>query len=226
MVGLLSARDRSPCVQQAHSSQDRQIADRAYVIDQPRPGQTPSAGFAVLRAPGRQVPAITHRGARRAAEPGRNLRRIAVPAALLAVGVVGGAVLAGTVSASAADSTSPSTTPTYGGMTPGGPGPGMAGGSSPVRGDETSLSSADEATASAAAKKAVPGATVIRAETDAGDGVYEVHMTKSDGSLVTVKLDRSFKVTAVEDGRGLGDPAPPGQTGPGPTGSGTAGSGA
>jgi hypothetical protein len=156
--------------------------------------------------------------------PGRNLRRFAAAAAMLVAGVMGGAVLAGTVSAAAADSTSPSTTPAYGGMTPGRPG--MVGGSSPVRSDEKSLSSADKATASAAAEKAVPGATVIRAETDAGDGVYEVHMTKSDGSLVTVKLDKSFKVTAVEDGMGLGDPAPPGQTGLGVTGSGTASSGA
>jgi hypothetical protein len=33
-------------------------------------------------------------------------------------------------------------------------------------------------------------------------------MTKSDGTLVTVKMDKSFAVTAVEDGMGKGDPRP------------------
>lgn len=38
-------------------------------------------------------------------------------------------------------------------------------------------------------------------------------MTKSDGTEVTVKLDKNFKVTAVEDGMGKGDPQPSGQQG-------------
>ena len=49
----------------------------------------------------------------------------------------------------------------------------------------------------AAAEAAVPGATVIRAETDAQGAAYEVHLKKADGSEVTVKLDASFKVTAI-----------------------------
>ena len=65
----------------------------------------------------------------------------------------------------------------------------------------------------AAALKAVPGGTVYRVETDAGDGVYEAHMTKADGTRVTVKLDASFVVTGVEDGMGKGDPAPQQTTG-------------
>ena len=48
-------------------------------------------------------------------------------------------------------------------------------------------------------------------ETDAGDGAYEAHVTKSDGTRVTVKFDSSLKVIAVEDGMGKGDPAPSGQ---------------
>ena len=40
-----------------------------------------------------------------------------------------------------------------------------------------------------AALAAVPGATVIRVETDAQGSAYEVHMRKADGSLVTVKLN-------------------------------------
>jgi uncharacterized membrane protein YkoI len=51
-----------------------------------------------------------------------------------------------------------------------------------------------------AAKAAVPGATVLRAETDAEGAAYEVHMTKSNGSKVTVKLDSSFNVSSTEDG--------------------------
>jgi hypothetical protein len=41
---------------------------------------------------------------------------------------------------------------------------------------------------------------VQRVETDAEGARYEAHMTQSDGSMVTVKLDANFKVTAVEDG--------------------------
>ena len=86
--------------------------------------------------------------------------------------------------------------------------------STPVRSDEKAVSSADSATLKAAALKAVPGATVYRIETDAGDGTYEAHMTKADGSLVTVKFDKNLTVTKIETGMGTGDPAPAGQHGP------------
>jgi hypothetical protein len=92
------------------------------------------------------------------------------------------------------------------------PGPG---GAQPVRPDEKSVPGATAATLRAAALKAVPGGTVYRIETDAGDGVYEVHMTKADGSLVTAKFDKNLKVTKVESGMGAGDPAPAGQGAPG-----------
>jgi hypothetical protein len=90
-------------------------------------------------------------------------------------------------------------------------------GSKPVRGDEKAVSSAIEAKLKAAALKAVPGGTVLRVETDAGDAAYEAHMTKSDGSFVTVKFDTSYAVTAVEDGMGKGDPRSDGRHG-GPEG--------
>jgi hypothetical protein len=48
----------------------------------------------------------------------------------------------------------------------------------------------------------VPGATVIRVETDADGAVYEAHLKKSDGSMVTVKFDKDFNVTATESGMG------------------------
>jgi hypothetical protein len=56
--------------------------------------------------------------------------------------------------------------------------------------------------------KAVPGGTVYRVETDAGDATYEAHMTKSDGTEVTVKFDKNLAVTGVESGMGKGDPRP------------------
>ena len=67
---------------------------------------------------------------------------------------------------------------------------------------ETVLSGDDLAKAQAAAEAAVPGATAERAETDAEGAAYEVHMTKADGSVVTVKLDSSFNVTETIDGMG------------------------
>ena len=69
---------------------------------------------------------------------------------------------------------------------------------------ETLLTGDTAAKVTAAAKAAVPGATVIRVETDSGGSAYEAHMQKSDGTLVTVKLDKSFKVTATDTGFGGG----------------------
>ena len=58
--------------------------------------------------------------------------------------------------------------------------------------------------ATEAAKAAQPDATVKRVETDAdGNGVYEVHMQKSDGSIVTLALDENFKVVATNEGMGM-----------------------
>lgn len=73
---------------------------------------------------------------------------------------------------------------------------------------ETILTGDDLSKAKSAAEGAVSGGTVLRAETDAdGDGTYEVHMKKSDGSLVTVFLDENFKVTSTQDGMGkMGTP--------------------
>ena len=142
---------------------------------------------------------------------------------LVAGGLVVGAILAGTLGASAASSASSpsgtsSSSSSYAG--PAGPGGRGHGGSSPVRGDEKSVTSAQSATINAAALKAVPGGTVYRIETDAGDGSYEAHMTKSDGTEVTVKFDDNLAVTKVESGMGSGDPAPGGAPQPGGASSG------
>lgn len=65
---------------------------------------------------------------------------------------------------------------------------------------ETILTGTDLEKVTAAAEAAVPGGTIDRAETDAEGAAFEAHVTKSDGSKVTVKLDSSYKVTSVEDG--------------------------
>src|SRR3954462_6346286 len=53
----------------------------------------------------------------------------------------------------------------------------------------------------AAALAAVPGGTIQRVENDAEGSPYEAHMSKADGSRVTVKVDASFNVTSIEAGR-------------------------
>ena len=79
---------------------------------------------------------------------------------------------------------------------------------------ETLLTGTTAEKAKAAALAAVPGATVIRVETDSAGSPYEAHLTKADGTEVTVKLDSAYKVTATESGFGGGPngqapPAPP-----------------
>ena len=74
------------------------------------------------------------------------------------------------------------------------------------RSDETLLTGDTAAKVQAVAAANVPGATVSRVETDAdGNAAYEVHMIKSDGSLVTVYVDKSFNFVSIQDGM----PAPP-----------------
>ena len=144
--------------------------------------------------------------------------------ALLAAGAVAGGVLASTLSATAASNPTP---PATSGAHPGAPGPGgdqgtggaqRPGGAQPMRGDEKLVTGSNLTTLTAAALKAVPGGTIIRVETDAGDGVYEAHMKKADGSLVTVKFDKNLKVIRVEQGMGQGDPHGPGHDGGAPGG--------
>lgn len=127
-------------------------------------------------------------------------------AGLLAAGALAGGILAGSLSAQAATgsgstSTSSSAPSAPSSEAPGTPGDGH-GAPSGGHAGETLLTGSRLATAKAAALKAVPGGTVVRAETDSGDSAYEVHMTKADGTEVTVKLDQNLSVTAVEAGMG------------------------
>jgi len=146
-------------------------------------------------------------------------------AALLAGGAIVGGIAAASLTAGAATTTpsAPSSSSSSGsgssssgsgtGTTPQPPAGGHDHGSAPIRSDEQAVSAATAATLKAAALKAVPGGTVYRIETDAGDGVYEAHMTKADGTEVTVKFDKNLAVIKVEAGMGSGDPAPAGAPG-------------
>ena len=67
---------------------------------------------------------------------------------------------------------------------------------------ETLLTGTTAAKVKAAALAKVPGATVIRVETDSAGSPYEAHLLKTDGSYVTVKVNDAFTVTAVQSGFG------------------------
>src|SRR3954451_5913381 len=67
------------------------------------------------------------------------------------------------------------------------------------RNDETPLTGDALAKVQAIAEAKVPGGTIVRVETDA-DGVAasEAHMTKADGTPVTVYVDSSFAFVSVQ----------------------------
>jgi uncharacterized membrane protein YkoI len=75
---------------------------------------------------------------------------------------------------------------------------------SPRSNSETELTGTTAQSAKDSALAAVPGGTVRRASTedpsDASGAAYEVHVTKSDGSEVTVLEDSAFKVLSTKAG--------------------------
>ena len=75
------------------------------------------------------------------------------------------------------------------------------------RSDETLLSGSTAAKVRQLAQDRFPGATIVRVETDAdGHAAYEAHMVKSDGTPVTVYVNKQFQIVSVETGM----PAPAG----------------
>jgi hypothetical protein len=67
------------------------------------------------------------------------------------------------------------------------------------RPDETLLTGDALSKVRAAALAKVSGGTIVRVETDAdGNAAYEAHMTKSDGTRVTVYVDNQYNVVSVE----------------------------
>ena len=137
------------------------------------------------------------------------LTKAAISGALIVAAMGGGAIGASLAGGTAGAQTNPTTTaaattaPASGTDTDHGDHDGGKGGPHQANGiTETPLTGDTLAKAEAAAKAAVPGGTIERAETDAEGAKYEVHVTKADGSDVTVKLDASFKVTGTVDGHG------------------------
>jgi uncharacterized cupredoxin-like copper-binding protein len=123
-------------------------------------------------------------------------RRVALTGAVLALGVGSAAIANAATSPSATPATTAAAAAATNPATVAhGPG-------------ETLLTGDDLAKATAAARSAVPGGTIIRVETDSGDATYEAHMTKADGTTATVLMDASFKVTSTASGFG-GGPAQP-----------------
>jgi hypothetical protein len=66
------------------------------------------------------------------------------------------------------------------------------------RSDETLLTGDALAKVTAIANAKVSGGTIVRVETDAdGNATYEAHMTKADGTPVTVYVDSSFQFVSM-----------------------------
>jgi hypothetical protein len=137
--------------------------------------------------------------------PARGRRGLLVGGGLLATGVVAGAIIGGTVlSGAATTSPSPTAPSSTSSSAPGAGEKAPNRQSTPIRGDEKAVTADQAAKLKAAALKAVPGGTVYRVETDGDGDAYEAHMTKADGSAVTVKFDENFAVVKVEEGMGPG----------------------
>ena len=127
---------------------------------------------------------------------GKRRRRWMGPAALVAAGLVAGGILAGSQIAGAEQNGNNSSA-----HHPRGNPATMAHGPGEqlLTGD-----TADKVTA--AAKEEMPGATVIRVETDSDGDAYEAHMRRADGTFVTVKFDQDFTVVGTDEG--FGGPGP------------------
>jgi hypothetical protein len=71
----------------------------------------------------------------------------------------------------------------------------------PQRADETLLTGDTAAQVRKAALAKVSGGAIERVETDAdGNAAYEAHMVRSDGTRVTVYVNKSFDVVSVKSG--------------------------
>ena len=137
-------------------------------------------------------------------KPQRLTRALSLGAVVLGVGAGSyGIAAAANGSGSGSSSTTTPTTATAPSAAPQGWGP--------QRSDETPLTGDALAQVTAVAKDALPGATIVRVETDAdGHAAYEAHMVKADGTPVTVYVNKQFEVVSVESGI----PGPPGRRAP------------
>jgi hypothetical protein len=121
-------------------------------------------------------------------------------AALVGGGVIVGGLIAGTVTANAADDGSPGSSTSREDGRPGGHrGPhGDGDPSRPQRDDEELLTGETATQVTEAVLEEYPDATVQRVETDSG-GVYEAHIVTTDDERLTVLVNEDFEVTGTEE---------------------------
>jgi hypothetical protein len=137
----------------------------------------------------------------------KSLKQILIGIAALAALALGGSALAG----AAGTSSSSSTTTQPNGPGTGGPPPGFTSANAPGtaahENAEKAVTGEDAQKAQAAAVAGVgSGSTAGAVTSDFFGKGYEVDVTKSDGTKVTVHLDSSFKVQAHPGGPGMGGP--------------------
>jgi hypothetical protein len=121
------------------------------------------------------------------------IKNIALVSASITALALGGSAIAGAASGGSSSSSGNSSAIALGRAAPAG--------LPPQRADETPLTGNALAQVRAVALAKVSGGTIDRVETDAdGNAAYEAHMTRSDGSRVTVYVNKSFDVVSVKSG--------------------------
>ena len=118
----------------------------------------------------------------------------------MVVGIAGGSYgIASAATGSGSSSGTTTTAPAAAGAPSAPPGATAANPWGHQRSDETVLAGSALAKVTAIAQDKVPGGTIVRVETDAdGIAAYEAHMTKADGSPVTVYVDSNFQFVSVQ----------------------------
>jgi hypothetical protein len=125
--------------------------------------------------------------------------RLTRPILVTALAVGLGAGSYGVASAASGSGTSTTTTTTSTAQPSAPPGASAQNPWGNQRSDETLLTGDALAKVAAIAQAKVPGGTIVRVETDAdGHAAYEAHMTKADGTPVTVYVDKNFNFVSVE----------------------------
>ncbi|TQJ40800.1 hypothetical protein FBY33_2893 [Arthrobacter sp. SLBN-112] len=115
-----------------------------------------------------------------------SVRKIAAGATLIGALIGGGALTAAALPANAATTT---------------PSPSSTGKAGADHGNETALTGDTADKVKAAVLAANAGATIdAMTNEDDGSAAYEAHITTSDNTHATVKLDTDFTITATETG--------------------------
>lgn len=128
----------------------------------------------------------------------------AVVASAVAVGIAAGSygiasAANGSDSSSSSSSDNTAQTAAAAPSAPNGQAPWGGQGNGGQRSDETLLTGDTASKVEQAALAKVPNGTIVRVETDAdGNAAYEAHMTKADGTPVTVYVNKEFSVVSVE----------------------------